>query len=64
MPILLALVSYLVWGTKKWVKKLPAFETNKAVATLVISLFIVHPNIVQYMFNDFNCQDVDGTSRV
>jgi hypothetical protein len=55
MPILLALVSYLVWATKKWVKKLPAFETNKAVATLVISLFIVHPNIVQYMFNDFNC---------
>ena len=64
LPILLAIVSYLVWSVQKWWRKLKEFDTNKSIATMVISLFIIHPNIVQYMFNDFNCQDVDGTLRV
>jgi hypothetical protein len=34
------------------------------MATLVISLFTIHPNIVQTMFNDFNCKDIDGDKFV
>lgn len=64
LPLLIALVSWAVWSVQKCWKKLKEFEINKAIATMVISLFIIHPNIVQYMFNDFNCQDVDGTPRV
>jgi hypothetical protein len=44
----------------KYMKK-TAFQSGKAISTLVITLFIIHPNIVQYMFNDFNCKNIDGT---
>jgi hypothetical protein len=37
---------------------------SKFIATLVISLFTIHPNIVQTMFNNFNCANVDGDERV
>lgn len=40
------------------------FEGGKFVATLVISLFTIHPNIVQTMFNDYNCKDIDGDKYV
>jgi hypothetical protein len=40
------------------------FQAGKAVATLVISLFTIHPNIVQTMFQDFNCKDIDGNLYV
>ena len=55
LPILMGIVSYSVWWANQCIKKLSVFEGNKAISTLVISLFIIHPNIVQYMFNDFNC---------
>lgn len=64
MPILLGSVSYGFWWLDFKLKHLPAFPSAKAISTLVISLFIIHPNIVQYMFNDFNCKDIDGEKRV
>ena len=63
LPVLLGFVSYSFWGVSGCLKKL-SFQSGKAIATLVISLFTVHPNIVQQMFNDFNCSDVDGHSVV
>ena len=63
LPVLLGFVSYTFWGVSGCLKKL-SFQSGKAIATLVISLFTVHPNIVQQMFNDFNCDDVDGQSVV
>lgn len=64
IPFILLAVSQGFWWCKKVVNKLPQLERGKAISTLVISLFIIHPNIVQYMFNDFNCKDIDGTQRV
>lgn len=63
LPVLLGFISYTVWGLQACIKKIK-FNPGKAIATLVISLFTVHPNIVQAMFDDFNCDDVDGTSVV
>ena len=31
---------------------------------MIILLFLIHPTIVQVMFDAFDCQDVDGTDRV
>jgi hypothetical protein len=34
------------------------------MSTLVIVLFLVHPSIVQFMFHNFKCMDIDGEDRV
>ena len=31
---------------------------------MVILLFLIHPNIVQYMFFDFKCYDIEDEIRV
>ena len=59
IPIILGIVSYLFWWINKCIKK-GEFQSGKAIATMVISLFTIHPNIVQMMFNDYNCKDIDG----
>jgi hypothetical protein len=45
IPFILAIVSFLFWQLQKILKKTD-FEGGKFVATLVISLFTIHPNIV------------------
>ena len=34
------------------------------ISTLIVLLFLVHPNIVQTMFQNFRCLDINGTSRL
>lgn len=64
LPFLLAALAYGVWYLIKYIKKLRADVSGKAMSTLIIILFLVHPSLVQYMFYDFKCLDVDGDSRV
>ena len=67
MPFILACFSYGFWffrtnciartrGKSDWF--------GKGTSSLVILLFLIHPSLVQYMFNNFNCYDVDGEKRV
>ena len=63
MPFLIGIASYGFWAVNKCVKKMDLFETAKFISTLVISLFIIHPNIVQTMFNNFNCKEIEGEKR-
>jgi hypothetical protein len=37
---------------------------TRFISTLVILLFLVHPQITQYMINMFNCQNFDGDLRL
>lgn len=37
---------------------------TKAISTLVILLFLVHPNIVKQVFQAFYCLDIDGEERL
>jgi len=37
---------------------------SKAIASFIIVLFLVHPDIVKYMISIFNCYNVDGVNRV
>lgn len=64
MPVILAVISYLFWWVQKCINSGLGFQAGKAMATIVVSLFTVHPNIVQTMFDDFNCVSIDGDSRI
>jgi hypothetical protein len=60
MPIMLGVISYIFWWVQKCINSALGFQGGKAMATVVVSLFTVHPNIVQTMFDDFNCVNIDG----
>jgi len=54
LPLLLGLISYASWVVFYIRKKITMEQLkNRAISTLVILLFLCHPNIVQYMFNTF-----------
>ena len=64
LPFLFTVLSFGVWYIYRLIKKNTVKVRGKAISTLVIVLFLIHPNIVQYMLYDFKCIDVDGESRV
>lgn len=53
LPFILFLICYAVWGVIAYKKKDFSTLKNRAISSLVILLFLVHPNIVQYMFGAF-----------
>lgn len=65
MPIILAGLCYLVFYLKSR-NKPGGFEAveGRAISSLVILLFLIHPNIVQYMFDTFNCKHIDEDKRM
>lgn len=65
MPFILAGASYAFW-TIRGMKRKEKFEEVKgrAISSLVILLFLVHPNLVQYMFDTFNCTVIDEERRM
>ena len=64
LPFIVFLASTAFWAVYKLLGRVTAPVSGKALSTLVIVLFLVHPNIVQYTFFNFKCLDVDGESRV
>lgn len=53
LPILLFMMCYAVWSVIAYIKKTKEVLRSRAISSLVILLFLVHPNIVQYMFSAF-----------
>jgi hypothetical protein len=41
-----------------------SYPLGRMVSSVVVMLFLVHPNIVSYTFHDFRCVDIDGESRL
>jgi len=37
---------------------------GKAISTLVIALFLIHPNLTQFMFDVFNCYKIEEDRRM
>lgn len=64
LPIIIALIVYSFWYIYRAFKKNAIEVGGKAISTVVILLFLVHPNIVQSMFFNFKCVDIDGFSRL
>ena len=53
LPIILSIIVYSVWGIICCVKKDYSQLKTKAISSMVILLFLIHPNIVQTMFSHF-----------
>ena len=53
LPILLFVCCYIVWGIYSWKNKDYSNLKSRAISSLIILLFLFHPNIVQYMFSAF-----------
>ncbi|CDW87056.1 UNKNOWN [Stylonychia lemnae] len=63
-PLLLGFCSWIFWLTYHKIKHIKEKYQGKIISTLIILLFLVHPNIVHYMFNNFKCSSIDGESRL
>ena len=55
MTFILAAVTVILWMIYRVIKK---GKAGKIISTLIIVLFLVHPNITQTMFFDFQCVDM------
>ncbi|CDW82324.1 UNKNOWN [Stylonychia lemnae] len=64
LPFLLAIISSLIWNIYKKLMRNSVRISSKIMSSLVILLFLVHPSLVTYSFNDFKCKEVDGQYRV
>jgi hypothetical protein len=60
-PVLVLIVVTVFWGIVAIVKKLHLIEFRaKLVSTLIVVLFVIHPDIAKVMFSTFNCMEIDG----
>ncbi|CDW83118.1 UNKNOWN [Stylonychia lemnae] len=64
LPLLIVIICSLVWRLIYLNEKRSEIVFSKIVSSIVILLFLVHPNIVKYVFDVFNCVDIDGESRL
>jgi len=65
LPIVLTLLSFAVWLliSYKDTNRSEILKT-KAISTVVILLFFVHPNIVKQVFQTFYCLEIDDEKRL
>ena len=52
-PFAILLLSVTVWSIITYVQRNMQLMQQKATSTLVILLFLIHPNIVKYTFHSF-----------
>ena len=64
LPIILLILVFGFWSLYRVIKRYKVNVGSRIMSTLVIVLFLVHPNIVQYMFFDFLCLNVDSEQRL
>ena len=64
LPIILFILVVGFWSLYRVIKRYKVNVGSRIMSTLVIVLFLVHPNIVQYMFFDFLCLNVDSEQRL
>jgi hypothetical protein len=59
VPFIVIVVSCLVWGAVALYKRSFANVRSELSTTLLVLLFMIHPNIVKSMFSAFSCLEVD-----
>ena len=53
MPIILAAICFMFW-TVYYCNKKKDKKYGRITASIIILFFLIHPSIVQYMFNSYN----------
>eukprot|EP00347_Sterkiella_histriomuscorum_P017868 403347667 len=64
LPIILVLCSFGAWHLIRCISRRQFDVLGKAISSTVIVLFLAHPSIIQYMFFNFKCKEIDGEERV
>eukprot|EP00347_Sterkiella_histriomuscorum_P005934 403354704 len=64
LPLILIMGCFIGWSLYKVFLRVQIDVLSRTISSVVISLFLAHPSIVQYMFNDFKCKDIEGEQRV
>jgi len=64
LPFVLCFIALIYWTLHKLIARMKSFPVGRTVASMVVMLFLIHPNIVDYMFKDFRCVDIDGDKRL
>lgn len=59
LPIVIFIVSFIYWGIMALVKENIGYIRTQLVATLIIVMFIAHPNILKTMLSPFACKEID-----
>ena len=52
-PFIIGITCYTVWYVIGRVKKNLSLVNSRAISSIIIVLFMIHPNICQYMFSIF-----------
>ena len=64
-PVLFLLVCIAFWSGVSKVKNYTTLEYRaKLISTMIVVLFLVHPDIANIMFSSFNCVKVDEKYRM
>ena len=64
LPIILGFIAFAFWYISSAIKRDYSELKSKFTSTLVVLLFLVHPNIANNMFLSFNCLQVDTDFRL
>mmetsp|Transcript_30154 Transcript_30154/g.29453 ORF Transcript_30154/g.29453 Transcript_30154/m.29453 type:complete len:201 (+) Transcript_30154:370-972(+) len=64
LPLLIVFGCYFVWVFICLFSRNFGIWNSRSISSIVITLFLVHPDIVQAMFSIFNCYNVDGDYRI
>ncbi|CDW87526.1 UNKNOWN [Stylonychia lemnae] len=64
LPLVLAAITIGIWQIIRLIKKNNVEIQGRTISTMVIVLFLIHPNIVQFMFYNFKCIEIDSDLRV
>ena len=64
LPMILAGIDLFFWWVVSCLRKDFSQLRSKFTSTLVVLLFLVHPNICKEMFSNFNCFKVDDDYRL
>ena len=64
LPAILGFGATLYWLLHSAIKRNFSELKNSLISTIVIVLFLVHPNIAKAMFSSFNCTQIDSELRL
>ena len=60
LPPIILVVCSLFWTTKSLIKKNWSYMKYELVASIIVVMFLFHPNISRYMMSAFACTEIDA----
>ena len=55
LPFIILIICSMFWALKSLINKQWAYMRNELVASIIIVMFLFHPQILRYMMSAFSC---------